>query len=162
MGMRKSTQSRLAAVAVLALTVSACAAGSSGETSTTAPTATTATTTPLAEETTSTVKPPPKAPNIDLTAIPDWFQDEDAAPDTLVAAIAERLNATYVGSMAIEWPTGGLGCGGGGAELQVITPGYVIFYQDTDTLIRVHTAESGNWKECPLGRPLEGVPTLTS
>ncbi|HEY5890655.1 MAG TPA: hypothetical protein VIW94_08140 [Acidimicrobiia bacterium] len=108
------------------------------------------------------MRPPPKAPNVDLTAMPDWFQNGDTAPDGLVEAIAGELGATYAGSMSVDWPTGGLGCGTGGAELQVITPGYVIFYQGDDSLIRVHAGENGRWLVCGVGEPLRGTPVLNS
>ena len=108
------------------------------------------------------MKPPIKAPEIDLTAVPDWFQDEDAAPAGLVDVIATELDGIYAGSMRVNWPTGGLGCQTSGAELQVITPGYVILYEGPDSLIRVHAGENGRWIVCGLGEPLRGTPVLNS
>lgn len=113
-------------------------------------------------ETSTTMESPPRAPDLDLGALPDWFQNEDAAPESLIEVIGDELDAEYLGSMAVQWPTGALGCSSGGNELQVITPGHVIFFDSGDALIRVHSSESGLWKECPLGRPLEGTPVLTS
>jgi hypothetical protein len=110
----------------------------------------------------TTVKPPPKAPNIDLSAPPEWFQNEDAAPSGLVETIATELGASYTGSMAVNWSTNGLGCGSGGTELQVITPGYVIYYEGVGGPIRVHAAENGRWLECGLEQPLRGTPVLNS
>ncbi len=145
--------------AVLAL-LTACGGADTSATTSTPPT----TTTTIDEDAGSTgsVEPPPTAPNVDLGTLPEWFVDEDAAPDDLIEVIGSELNAGYIGSMAVEWPTGGLGCSDGGYDLQVITPGFVIFYEGADGLIRVHASESGNWKECDLGRPLQGVPTVTS
>lgn len=145
---------------LLVLMVVACGEGDSTET--TRSDATSTTTTGQGGETSTTMEPPARAPDIDLSEVPDWFQDEDAAPESLVQIIVDELQAKYVGSMAVQWPTGGLGCGSGGNELQVVTPGYVIFFDSGDTLIRVHTSESGLWKECDLGRPLDGTPVLTS
>jgi hypothetical protein len=122
----------------------------------------TSTTTGQSEETSTTVEPPPRAPDIDLSEFPDWFQNEDAAPESLVQVIGDELNAEYVGSMAVQWPTGGLGCGSGEYELQVVTPGHVIFFDSGDRLIRVHSSDTGLWKECELGLPLDGTPVLTS
>lgn len=146
--------------AVLAL-LTACGGADTSATTSTPPTTTTTATDEDAGNTGS-VEPPPTAPNVDLAALPEWFVDEDAAPDDLIEVIGSELNAGYVGSMAVEWPTGGLGCSDGGYDLQAVTPGFVIFYEGIDGLIRVHASESGNWKECDLGRPLEGVPTVTS
>lgn len=144
-------------IALLSLCLGLAACGAAEESDTT----TTSTTTP-AEETTTTMEPPPRAPNVDLGALPDWFQDEDAAPEELIEVIGDELDADYVGSMAVDWRTAGIGCSDGGAELQVITPGYVIFYEDPDGLVRVHTAENGRWKVCDLARPFDGIPTVTS
>lgn len=150
----------LAISGLLVLAVVACGEGDATET--TQSDAISTTTTIPGGETSTTVKPPPRAPDIDLTDLPDWFQDEDAAPESLVAVIGEELDAEYVGSMAVQWPTSGLGCGSGENELQVVTPGYVIFYDTGDGLARVHASETGQWKECDLGRPLDGTPVLTS
>jgi hypothetical protein len=147
----------LAITGLIALAITACGDGETTET-----TASEATTTTESGETTSTVEPPPRAPDTDLSEIPDWFQNEDAAPESLVAVIGDELDAEYVGSMAVQWPTAGLGCGSGGNELQVVTPGFVIFYDNEGTLLRVHASETGQWKECELGRPLDGTPVLTS
>lgn len=142
---------------LLALAITACGDGGTTETTESDTTVSTAD-----AVTTSTVEPPPRAPDIDLSQLPDWFQDEDVAPESLVAVIGDELEAEYVGSMAVQWPTGGLGCGSGGNELQVVTPGFVIFYEANESLIRVHASETGQWKECDLGWPLEGTPVLTS
>lgn len=150
----------LAISSLLVLAVVACGEGDATET--TQPDATSTTSTEPSAETSTTVNPPPRAPDLDLAGIPDWFQNEDAAPDSLVRVIGEELGAEYVGSMAVQWPTGGLGCGSGGNELQVVTPGHVIFFDSGDRLIRVHSSDSGLWKECELGRPLDGTPVLTS
>jgi len=145
----------IGAVALLSI-----ACGSASNTASTKADAST-TTSPGVDDST-TVKPPPKAPDVDLNAMPDWFQDGDTAPDGLVDTIAGNLGATYAGSMSVNWPTGGLGCGTGGAELQVVTPGYVIFYQSETSLIRVHAGENGRWLVCALGEPLRGIPVLNS
>jgi hypothetical protein len=156
--MRQTMDMRLFAIAgLIALAIAACGDGETTET-----TESDATPTSEAGDTTSTLEPPPRAPDIDLSAFPDWFQNEDAAPESLVAVIGDELDAEYVGSMAVQWPTGGLGCGSGGNELQVVTPGFVIFYDSDGSLRRVHASETGQWKECELGRPLEGTPVLTS
>ena len=147
----------LAITGLIALAITAC--GDAGTTETTEPDTTTTT---EDAETTSTLEPPPRAPEVDLSEPPDWFQKEDVAPEGLVAVIGEELDAEYLGSMAVQWPTGGLGCGSGENELQVVTPGFVIFYEDSGRLVRVHASETGQWKECDLGRPLEGTPVLTS
>jgi len=139
---------------IVMLVVAAC----SGPTAPASSTTTTANKT----ETTTTVTHPPKAPDIDLGGIPDWFENTEAAPLSLVAIIGEELGAEYVGSMAVTWPTGGLGCGSDGYELQVLTPGYLIFFQDDSGPRRVHTSDTGRWVECELGQALEGVPTLNS
>lgn len=149
----------LAISSLLVLALVACGEGDSTETT---PSDANSTTTENSGETSTTVKPPPRAPDIDLAGIPEWFQNEDAAPEDLVAVIAEELEAEYVGSMAVQWPTGGLGCGSGENELQVVTPGFVIFYDTGGSPIRVHASESGQWKECDLGRPLDGTPVLNS
>ena len=150
----------LAISGLLVLAIVACGEGDNTET--TLSDATSTTTTEPNAETSTTVKPPPRPPDIDLTGIPDWFQNEDAAPEGLVAVIGEELDAEYVGSMAVLWPTGGLGCGSGETELQVVTPGFVIFYETGESLVRVHASETGQWKECDLGLPLDGTPVLTS
>lgn len=150
----------LAISSLLVLALVACGQGDTTET--TQSDATSTTTTEPGGETSTTVKPPPRAPDIDLAGVPDWFQDEDAAPESLVAVIGEELDADYVGSMAVQWPTGGLGCGSGQNELQVITPGFVILYDTGESLTRVHASETGQWKECDLGRPLDGTPVLNS
>jgi hypothetical protein len=147
----------LAITGFIALAVTAC-----GDGGTTESTESDTTTTTERGETSSTVEAPPRAPDIDLSELPDWFQNEDAAPESLAAVIGDELDAEYVGSMAVQWPTGGLGCGSGGNELQVVTPGFVIFYENSESLVRVHASETGQWKECDLGRPLEGTPVLTS
>lgn len=149
----------LAISGLLVLAIVACGEGDA--TDTTPPDAAT-TTTEQSGETSTTVEPPPRAPDIDLSEFPVWFQNEDAAPASLVAVIGDELDAEYVGSMAVQWPTGGLGCGSGGNELQVVTPGHVIFFDGGDRLIRVHSSDTGLWKECELGRPLDGTPVLTS
>lgn len=151
---------RIAATGFLALVMVACGAGDPTET--TQDDSTTTTTVSDDESTSTAMEPPPRAPDFDLSGFPDWFQNEDAAPESLVSVIGEELDAEYVGSMAVQWPTGGLGCGSGGNELQVITPGFVIFFEAGDNLIRVHTSETGLWKQCELGRPLDGTPVLTS
>lgn len=148
--MKRIDWKRTASIGAVTLVVAACA-GSGAETTTTSTLATL-----------TTLAPPPSPPQVDLTALPDWFVDEDAAPADLVSAIGEELGADYMGSMAVEWPTGGLGCSTGGNDLQVITPGYVIFYRVDEDLVRIHASESGNWKPCELSRPLEGIPVLTS
>lgn len=150
----------LAISTLLVLAIVAC--GEGDRTETTQSDATSTTTTEAGGEMSTTVKPPPRAPDINLTGFPEWFQDEDAAPENLAAVIAENLDAEYVGSMAVHWPTGGLGCGSGENELQVVTPGFVIFYDTGESLIRVHASESGQWKECDLGRPLDGTPVFNS
>lgn len=152
---------RMMAISSL-LVLAAVACGEGNATDTTQSDAISTTTTEQSGETSTTVEPPPRAPDIDLSEIPDWFQNEDAAPQGVVLAIGEELDAEYVGSMAVQWPTGGLGCGSGGNELQVVTPGHVIFFDSGDRLIRVHTSDAGLWKECGLGRPLDGTPILTS
>ncbi|MGF1616342.1 MAG: hypothetical protein ACFCU2_00835 [Acidimicrobiia bacterium] len=152
---------RLLAISSLcALALVACGEGDATET--TQSDAISTTTTELSGEPSTSVEPPPRAPDIDLNEFPEWFQVEDAAPASLVQVIGDELGADYIGSMAVQWPTGGLGCGSGGNELQVITPGHVIFFDSGDGLIRVHSSDSGLWKECDLGRPLDGTPVLTS
>lgn len=155
MGTVRANLKRTLGVTAICLVVSACSQSESGATD---PGATTS----EPERTTTTVTHPPKAPDIDLTAIPDWFENTEAAPQSLVAVISEELGAEYVGSMAVTWPTAGLGCSDGGYELQVLTPGFLIFFEDDDGLRRVHTADSGRWVECDFGRALEGLPTLNS
>ncbi len=150
----------LAISGLLALVLVACGGGDATERP--QPDAISTPTTDPGGETSTTVKPPPRAPDIDLSGFPEWFQNEDAAPESLVRVIGEGLDAEYVGSMAVQWPTGGLGCGSGGNELQVVTPGYVIFFDSGDRLVRVHSADSGLWKECELGHPFNGTPVLTS
>lgn len=150
----------LAISSLLVLAIVACGEGDATETTQAGDTSTT--TTEPDGETSTTVKPPPRAPDIDLSAFPGWFQNEDAAPESLVRVIGDEVEAEYVGSMAVQWPTGGLGCSSGGNELQVVTPGYVIFFDSGDRLVRVHSSDTGLWKECDLGRPLEGTPVLTS
>lgn len=109
------------------------------------------------------MEPPPRAPSANLSELPEWFQNEDAAPAALVAVIADDLGAEYLGSMAMIWPNGGIGCSSGGIELQVVTPGHVIFFQEgAGSLIRVHSADTGRWVECDLARELEGIPVLNS
>ncbi|MEX0795202.1 MAG: hypothetical protein WEB67_13215 [Acidimicrobiia bacterium] len=152
---------RLMAISsLLMLAIVACGEGDA--TDTTQSNAISTTTTEQSGETSTTMEPPPRAPDIDLSEFPDWFQNEDAAPESLVRVIGDELDAEYVGSMAVQWPTGGLGCGSGENELQVVTPGYVIFFDAGDRLIRVHSSDTGLWKECELGRPLDGTPVLTS
>lgn len=115
------------------------------------------------EGATTAVEPPPRAPSVNLNEIPEWFQNEDAAPAALVDVIAGDLGAEYVGSMAMIWPNGGIGCSSGGNELQVVTSGYVIFFEKADgSPIRVHSADTGRWVECDLWRELEGIPVLNS
>lgn len=143
---------------LLVLALAACGEGDATETTQ----SNTTTTTEQTGETSTTVETPPRAPDIDLAEFPDWFQNEDAAPESLVMVIGAELDADYVGSMAVLWPTGGLGCGSGENELQVVTPGHVIFFDSGDRLIRVHSSDTGLWKECELGRPLDGTPVLTS
>ena len=152
----------LAIVGLIALAVVACGDGDGDGTGTTQSDSIATTTTEPGGETSTSVEPPPRAPDIDLSEIPEWFQNEDAAPESLVTVIGAELDAEYLGSMPVQWPTGGLGCGSGGNELQVVTPGYVIFFDSGDRLVRVHTSETGLWKECDLGRPLDGNPVLTS
>ncbi len=151
----------LAGIVSIALLIAACGSGSAAET-TTAPEATSSTTLASSNESTTTLAGPPPAPSTDLGGLPDWFQNEDAAPTGLINVISEELGAAYVGSMPVEWPTGALGCESGGSDLQVVTPGYVLFFQSEDSLHRVHAAENGRWIECDLARPLEGTPVLTS
>ena len=153
MGTMRDIAKRTLWITAVCLLLSACSQGESGATD---PGATT--TDP--QRTTTTVTHPPKAPNIDLGAIPDWFENTEAAPLSLIAVIGEELGAEYVGSMAVTWPTGGLGCGSGGYELQVLTPGYLIFFQDDSGPRRVHTSDTGRWVECELGRALEGRHSL--
>jgi hypothetical protein len=149
----------LAISGLLVLAVVACGEGDATDTTQAGATSTTA---EQSGDTNTTMEPPPRAPDLDLSALPDWFQNEDAAPESLIQVIGAELEAEYLGSMAVQWPTGALGCGSGGNELQVITPGHVIFFDSGDALIRVHSSETGLWKECPLGRPLDGTPVLTS
>jgi len=149
---------RLLAIAgMIALAIAACGDGETTET-----TESDTTTTTEHGETTSTVELPPRPPDVDLSQLPDWFQNEDTAPESLVAVISDELDAEYVGSMSVQWPTGGLGCSSGENELQVVTPGFVIFYENTEGFLRIHASETGQWKECELGRPLDGTPVLTS
>ncbi|CAN5874971.1 hypothetical protein BH23ACT4_BH23ACT4_08060 [soil metagenome] len=150
----------LAISALLALALASCGDGDTTESTNSDNISTT--TNESSGETSTTVQPPPRAPDIDLSEFPDWFQNEDAASEGLVQVIGDELNAEYVGSMAVQWPTGGLGCGSGGNELQVVTPGHVIFFDAGDRLVRVHSSDTGLWKECELGRPLDGTPVLTS
>ena len=150
----------MAISSLLVLAAVACGEGDATDATLSDPISTTST--ELSGETSTTVEPPPQAPDVDLSEVPDWFQNEDAAPESLILVIGEELDAKYVGSMAVQWPTGGLGCGSGGNELQVVTPGHVIFFDSGDRLIRVHTSDTGLWKECELGRPLDGTPVLTS
>jgi hypothetical protein len=157
--MSQTLNMRMVVVAgMIASLIAAC--GDGGATETTESDA--STTTAETGDSTATMEPPPSGPDIDLSELPDWFENEDAAPEALVMVISAELDAEYVGSMAVQWPTGGLGCGSGENELQVVTPGYVIFFARGGSLIRVHSSENGQWKECELGRPLEGTPVLTS
>jgi hypothetical protein len=94
--------------------------------------------------------------------LPEWFQNEDAAPENLVDVIGTELDADYIGSMAVDWNSGGIGCSSGGDDLQVITPGYVIFFEKGGDLLRIHTAENGRWLECDFARALDGLPVLSS
>lgn len=124
------------------------------------------------EPATTASQPPPQRPEpTDLGGLPDWFQNENAAPTDLTTTIAERLAeeagvstsaVALLGSMPVRWNNSGIGCARPGSQtLQVITPGWVVFYDVAGTLKRIHVADNGRWVECDLERPLEGTPVLT-
>lgn len=152
--------SRSLAIA-LALTIAACGNPAADDATTTS--SQTDSTIPVTTEqvTTTTTRQPPKPVDGEVGSIPDWFQNEDAAPVELIEVITVDLDADYLGSMQIDWNNSGLGCTDG-VTLTVITPGYVIFFEDADGLIRVHAGENGRWLVCDLARPLEGIPVVTS
>ena len=139
---------RTVAATALIIALAACSAGDSAVTS--------------SGGATTTTQPGSTTTQSTGTELPEWFQNENAAPQSLVDVIGTELDADYVGSMAVDWNSGAIGCSSGGDDLQVITPGYVIFFEEGGKLLRIHAAENGRWLECDFARALDGLPVLTS
>lgn len=90
------------------------------------------------------------------TELPAWFEDDSTAPTWLTDELEHQFDASLVGSMSVDWNNSGIGCSDG-ITLQVITPGWVILFEASDEIIRVHTEGDLRWIECSVDRPLDGV-----
>lgn len=145
---------------VVVLAVSACGLGATDETTTSD-----AATVPPTKPVERTVPASLHAP---FTSVPDWFHDEVALPETLAKTIAETLAAQYgvgvdavvlLGSSYTQWPNSGLGCPKPGEQvLQVLTDGYLAFFDVAGQTVRVHAASNGAWRVCDTPVP-DTLPT---
>lgn len=96
----------------------------------------------------------------DSATVPEWFVDEGALPTSLEenirTALAERTGAepsavALVGSMSVQWPNSGLGCASQGEmSMQVITDGYLAYFEVSGSTYRVHTDLDSTFRICEL------------
>lgn len=147
-------------VGIVVLAVSACGASGDDEVTVSisrAPTPTTA-----------IDRTAPTSLHTPIASIPDWFRDEDALPgslaETIAGALAERYGVetdevTVRGSMYTQWPNTGLGCPKPDEQvLQVLTDGYLAFFDVAGQTVRVHAALNGAWRVCETPTP-DTLPT---
>ena len=147
------------AFSLFLLVVTACGTEASPGTDSSEPT----TTTGLGPRTTTS-----RVGGGDSATVPEWFVDEGALPTSLEeqirAALAERTGAepsavALVGSMSVQWPNSGLGCDSPGEmSMQVITPGYLAYFEVSGSTYRVHTDLDSTIRICDLPDPTEPPP----
>jgi hypothetical protein len=119
---------------------------------------TTTTTGGLQPRTTTT-----RVPQGDSTAIPEWFADQADLPAALSIAIKEQLAAnvgtsidriTESGAMFVTWRDSGLGCSSAGEmNLQVLTDGYLAYFDVDGVSYRVHTDTGSAFRICDQSTP---------
>lgn len=100
--------------------------------------------------------------------MPVWFQDQAALPDGLRQEMADDLaesagvdspEVLLIGSMSVQWPNSALGCPEPGEmSLQVITDGYLAYFEVAQSTVRVHSDLAGNYRVCGLPGEPEIIP----
>ncbi|NIA25333.1 MAG: hypothetical protein GWP04_07155 [Gammaproteobacteria bacterium] len=136
-------------------------AGGAGSTTTTEPAvAPTVTSEEAVPVTTVTTLPPERIGEPIGTAVPSWFVADAIVPVSLEAAARTRLatdlnvseaEVAYLGAMLVQWPNSALGCPEKGmVYLQVITDGYLMYFQVGQNTYSVHTDTNGNFVVCSL------------
>jgi hypothetical protein len=104
-----------------------------------------------------------RVPQADSAAIPEWFADQTDLPAALSIAIKEQLAAngetsidkiTESGAMFVTWRDSGLGCSGAGEiNLQVLTDGYLAYFDVAGVTYRVHTDTGSAFRICDSSSP---------
>jgi len=102
----------------------------------------------------------------DGSTVPEWFVDQGVLPQGLEAlvqaAIAEDAgvepsSVVLTGSMSIQWPNSALGCPQQGEmSLQVITDGFLAYFEAGGATYRAHTDLDSSFRICDL----PGIPDL--
>lgn len=158
------------------------ASGTTLEENTSAPTTSDssdgATTTPtsgpgLASTTTSGLQPRPtttRVPQADLTGVPEWFSDQGPLPAHLASAIKAKLasdagvgvdQVVEEGAMFVTWRNSALGCQAPGEmSMQVLTDGYLAYFNIAGDRYRVHTDLDSAFRICNLAAPPDPLPTM--
>lgn len=101
----------------------------------------------------------------DGSTVPEWFVDESVLPASLEAAIkaavAEKAGVdesavVLTGSMSVQWPNSALGClQPGEMSLQVITDGFLAYFEAGGASYRAHTDLDTSFRICDLLGPPE-------
>jgi len=143
------------------LVLMACGSGAAPATTVTGSSGETTTATGLGPRATTS-----RVGGADSAIVPEWFVDEGRLPTPLEerirAALAERTGAeqsavVLVGSMAVQWPNSALGCASPGEmSLQVITDGFLAYFEVKGSTYRVHTDLDSSFRICDL----PGLPDL--
>lgn len=142
---------------MLALPVlAACGAGLETSTSVTQPGSSEPTTTSeLAPRTTTS-----RVGQGDGSTVPEWFVDEGVLPASLEAAVkaavaemagVDESAVALTGSMSVQWPNSALGCPQQGEmSLQVITDGFLAYFEAGGATYRAHTDLDSSFRICDL------------
>lgn len=102
----------------------------------------------------------------DGSTVPEWFVDQGALPKGLEALVqaaiaedagVESSSVVLTGSMSIQWPNSALGCPQQGEmSLQVITDGFLAYFEAGGATYRAHTDLDSSFRICEL----PGIPDL--
>lgn len=123
--------------------------------------------------TTSGLQPRPattRAPQIDLAGVPDWFSDQGPLPPELSNAIKAKLasdagvgvdQVVEEAAMFVTWRNSALGCQAPGEmSLQVLTDGYLAYFDVAGDRYRVHTDLDSAFRICNLAGAPDPLPPM--